>query len=79
MQSMTMRNILSGFCVTGICPLDCTKLTGKNETREQMEKILFNPKISHLPFPVRKRQMASKKGKWPACGHATYFLVYTSS
>ena len=55
MQSMTMRNIFSGFRLTGICPLDHAKLTGKNETRELKEKIPFNPMISHLPFPVRMR------------------------
>ena len=60
MQSMTMRNILSGFLVTGICPLDRTKLTGKDETRELMEKIPFNPMISHSPFPVRKHNSFDK-------------------
>ena len=60
MQSMTMRNILSGFRVTVICPLDRTKLTGKDETRELTEKIPFNPVISHSPFPVRKHKSFDK-------------------
>ena len=60
MQSMTMRNILSWFRVTGICPLDRTKLTGKDETRELTQKIPFNPMISHSPFPVRKHKSFDK-------------------
>ena len=53
MRSITVKNILSGFCVTGIYPLDQSKLTGLGEsdpTSESLELQSFNPIISRSPF-----------------------------
>ena len=53
MRSMTVKNILSAFRVTGIYPLDQSKLTGLGEsdpTSESLELQSFNPMISRSPF-----------------------------
>ena len=53
MRSMTIKNIIAGFRVTGVYPLDRSKLMGKDE---DVSKIIpFNPMISRSPYSKKVR------------------------
>ena len=50
---MTIKNIIAGFRVTGVYPLDRSKLMGKDE---DVSKIIpFNPMISRSPYSKKVR------------------------
>ena len=57
MRSMTIKNIMAGFRVTGVYPLDRSKLLGKDEDVSKV--IPFNPMISRSPYSKKVRACTS--------------------